>query len=104
MCVSREQENRVGNLETKVQELEAELSSLQAVLNASLKLTEQFDILQKRVVLLEEIFLRLSETDLGKSSLFTEIQTPLADQSSHGHAPSSMTSQPAATQKQPPAS
>ena len=42
------------------QELEGELGSLQAVLNASLKLTEQFDILQKRVVLLEEIFLRLS--------------------------------------------
>ena len=42
------------------QELESELGSLQAVLNASFKLTEQFDILQKRVVLLEEIFLRLS--------------------------------------------
>ena len=46
------------------QGLEGELWALQGALNASLQLTEQFDILQRRVVLLEDIFLRLS----GKAS------------------------------------
>ncbi|XP_025092270.1 collagen alpha-1(XXVI) chain-like isoform X4 [Pomacea canaliculata] len=68
----KEHSSRVTLLESRVQVLETELNSLQNVLNASLKLADQFDILQKRVILLEEIFLRLSETGLSGSPVLPE--------------------------------
>ncbi|KAK7087893.1 hypothetical protein V1264_021885 [Littorina saxatilis] len=94
----KEQDKLIADLQSRVQDLEGELALLQGVLNASLKLTDHFDILQKRVVLLEEIFLRLSESDLSQSPLFTRFET-LADQNTQSQETDSMTSQNTASKK-----
>ncbi|XP_076452312.1 uncharacterized protein LOC143287954 isoform X2 [Babylonia areolata] len=58
----KEQEKRIAGLESRVQELQEEVAEKQAVLNASIRMAEQFDDLHHRVLLLEQILLHRSDS------------------------------------------